>query len=88
MSDLQARTEIHEAWTNVVLANAHLARGEYDRAKGAMRDAEHHYHSAESALTLQRDATLEKLTELRVNLDHVRDEIEAKSGTLVRHAVG
>jgi hypothetical protein len=43
MEDLRIRTELHEAWTNISLAENRLAQREYREAEDALRDAEDHY---------------------------------------------
>jgi hypothetical protein len=73
MDNLKARTEIHDAWTNIVLADAHLARGGYKEASAAMIDAECHYRSAQSAVTIEESGSiLNSLSDLKIKLDQLR----------------
>ena|ERR1700722_3721464 len=73
-SDSIARTEMHDAWTNVVLADVYIAQGKYNEANRALVSAGGHYRRSQSAVTIeQTDAILEQLTEdVRVTLDRIR----------------
>ena len=81
MLNLMARTEINDAWTNVVLADAYLAQDKCTEAMAAMVDAERHYRSAQSAVTIEASGSIrERLTDLKVKLDQIRSLIRRKSG--------
>ena len=87
MLNLAAQTELHEAWTNVAIAEIFLAQGEYEEASEAMLDAEHHCRCARSAITIEQPGSiLDKLADLKVRLDQIRSAIKINSGTLERSA--
>ena len=82
MDNLQARAEINDAWTSIVLADACLAEGKYSEAKSAMFDAERHYRSAQSAVNIKQSGSiLNNLTDLRIRLHQIRAAIRKKSET-------
>jgi hypothetical protein len=83
MDDLQARAEINDAWTSIVLAEACLAQGKYKEGESAMFDAERHYRSAQSAVNIKQSGSiLNNLADLRVRLYQIRSVIGRKSKTL------
>jgi hypothetical protein len=85
MLNLAAQTELHEAWTNVALAETRMAQGQYKDAHEAMLDAEHHYRCARSVITLAHPSPiLDKLADLKVRLDQIRSAIKIHLGTLER----
>jgi hypothetical protein len=73
VQNLKARTEIHDAWANIVLADTHLAEGKDREAGEAMLDAEHHYRCAQAIITINTsDSVLDRLAALKTKLDQVR----------------
>jgi hypothetical protein len=83
MDNLQARAEINDAWTSIVLADACLVQGKYKEAESAMLDAELHYRKAQSAVSIKQSGSiLNSLADLRVRLYQIRAAIKKKSGTL------
>ena len=86
MENLMARTEIHDAWANVVLAEALMAQAKYEEAAEIIVEAEGHYRRALSATTIvQSGSIVDRLADLKVKLDQVRFEIR-KKGACARHA--
>jgi hypothetical protein len=78
MENLKARTEIHDAWTNVILADGHLAEGRSQDAETAILDAERHLKSAQLAITIEKSgAVLNNLADLKIKLDQVRSAARA-----------
>jgi hypothetical protein len=87
MWHLAARTEIHDAWTNIAHAKALLAQGKYKEANDALLDAQGHYQCARSVTTIEQAGSIQdKLADLKIKLDQIRSTIKIKSGTLERHA--
>jgi hypothetical protein len=86
MEDLRARTEIHEAWTNITLAGAHITQNKFREAEGAIRDAEGHYKTARDFSVAMPGPILDLLADLRTKLDQIRSEIRMESATRVRSA--
>jgi hypothetical protein len=83
MDNLQARAEINDAWTSIVLADACLAEGKYKEAESAMFDAERYYRSAQSAVNIKQSGSiLNNLADLRVRLYQIRAAIKKQSATL------
>ena len=83
MDNLLARTEVNDAWTSIVLADACLAQGKCNEAESAMFDAERHYRNAQSAVNgKQSGSILNNLADLRVRLHQIRSAIRRKSETL------
>jgi hypothetical protein len=83
MDNLQARAEINDAWTSIVLAHACLAQGKYKEAESAMFDAERHYRSAQSVVNIKQSGSiLDNLADLRVRLYQIRSVIGKGSKTL------
>jgi hypothetical protein len=83
MSGSIVRTEMHDAWTNVALADAYLAQRRYKEANEALLAAESHYSRSQSAMTVEQpDAILDQLAEdVRVRLDRIRVAIKINTGT-------
>lgn len=80
MFNMKARTEINDAQTNIVLAEAYLLRGEYKAATTAIFDAERHCRSARSNVTIeQSDWILQNLSALRTKLDQLQNAVKTKS---------
>jgi len=83
MDNLQARAQINDAWTSIVLADACLTQGKYKEAESAMFDAERHYRSAQSAVSIKQSGSiLNNLADLRVKLYQIRSAIGRKSKAL------
>jgi hypothetical protein len=83
MDNLQARAEINDAWTSIVLADACLAEGKHKEAESAMFDAERHYRSAQSFVNARQSGSIQdNLADLRVRLHQIRAAIRKKSATL------
>jgi hypothetical protein len=81
MDNLQARAEIIDAWTSIVLVKACLAQGKYIEAESAMIDAERHYRRAQSAVKMKQSGSiLDNLADLRVRLYQIRAAIQKKIG--------
>jgi hypothetical protein len=80
MLNLAARTEMNDAWANLVLVDAFLRQCKYKEAEFAWRDAERHYQTARTTVTIQHsDSTLEKLGDLRLRLAQTRSVLRSKS---------
>jgi len=87
MLNLAAQTELHDAWTNVALAETLLAQGKYKDAREALLNAEHHHRRARSVITVKQPSSiLDKLADLKVRLDQIRSAIKINSGTRERSA--
>ena len=87
MEDLRARTSIHEALTNIVLAGAHVAQGRYAQAEEALRDAEDHYRRATSDLRVEMAGLISgRLADVRNRIDRTRNTMRGRSGTLAATA--
>jgi len=83
MLNMMARTEINDARTNIVLAEANLARGKLTEAQDAIANAERHYRNARSAVTVhQSDSILNNLTDLRIKLDQMQILVTRKPATV------
>jgi hypothetical protein len=83
MFNMKARTEINDALTCIVLAETGLARSDYDGAAAAIHDAECHYRSARSAVTIEKsDSILENLSMLRIRLDRLQLAVNRKSAAV------
>lgn len=81
MPNLQARTEIHDARTNIALAEAYMMRNKYKEAAAALIDAERHYRGAQYALSFGKssDSILNDLADLKGALDQLRTTIRIKT---------
>jgi hypothetical protein len=78
MSNLLARTHIYDAWTNVALAEVHLAEGNDAGARAAIHDAEQYYVKAKSAVE-REDLILDNLADLLSRLNQVRFLVSRRS---------
>ena len=88
MFDPTARTEMHDAWAAVTLADVCLAQGRYKEANKALLDAECHYWRAQFAMSVgHSDAILDELAEdVRVTVNSIRTELKTNTGVLTQHA--
>jgi hypothetical protein len=82
MDTLKARTEIHDAWACVFLADTHLGHGRCEEASMAMADAERHYRAARCGVTIVTSGSiLNNLADLRIKMQQVCAAIRKKSET-------
>ena len=77
VDDLRAKTEIHEAWTNIALAGAHLSQGRFRDAGQALADAEFHYRLAQAYMTTP-SAIAGQLAQLREKIDEMESAVHIK----------
>jgi len=83
VENLEARTEINNAWANVALADNCVKHGEYIAASDALADAEVHYKKAQSVITIEKSGPVrDNLDNLRVRLDQLRSAIARARGTV------
>jgi hypothetical protein len=75
MMDLAARTEVHDAWTNIALAEALMKAGKWNQAMDALFDAESHYRTAERLVELPASMKV-KLEELNKRIGTVRSRLD------------
>jgi hypothetical protein len=87
VEELRARTNIHDALTNVAMAEAFVSQGRYAQAEEALRDAENHYRRAESDIRGQGAGLVSgRLADVRNRIDRTRRTAQARSGTLAANA--
>ena len=80
MLNLSARTEMNDAWAKLALVDSFLRQCKYTEAGFALSDAERHYQTARTTVTIQHsDSTLEKLGDLRLRLAQTRSILRSKS---------
>jgi hypothetical protein len=85
--DLRARTNIHDALTNIALAEAHVSQGRYAQADEALRDAENHCRRAATDLMDERAGLISgRLADLRNRIERTRHTMRVRSGTLAATA--
>jgi hypothetical protein len=66
VENLKARMKIHDAWTNLVLADEYLAQGSYQEAGGTLHDTERLLRIAQSVITMEKSGSAwDKLTDIR-----------------------
>jgi len=81
---MRARTEIHEAWTNISLAGTYLSQDNLHEAQHAISDAEFHYNLARTYAT--DPSILDRLAKLRAKLDQIKSAVGVKSKAAVNGA--
>jgi hypothetical protein len=74
MLNMMARTEISDAWANIVLAESQLKGGKFPEAHTAIVDAERHFKNAKSAVEAP-GPILDKLADLRNKLNQLQSII-------------
>jgi hypothetical protein len=78
MDSLKAQTEIHDAKTNVALADACLERFEYRAAASCVSDAERQYHAARSFAGAEL-GVIASLVSLKDEINRIRAAIRVQS---------
>jgi hypothetical protein len=87
MQDLSARTNIHDALTNIVLAESHVSQGRFAQAEETLRDAENHYGRAASDLRSEMAGLISgRLADVRNRIDRTRNTTRGRPGTLASTA--